>query len=90
MLSGFVFSFVRRHDDEKWEIGWSVFYFCLIIFICDWLLCSELLGEAAEEYITHYFVDESFIANLIMNGRCLSGFSSIESDPFLSNVVLSR
>lgn len=48
MLSVFVFSFVRLHDDEKWEIGCLDFYFCLVIFICDWVLHPELLGEAAE------------------------------------------
>lgn len=90
MLSVFVFSFVRRHDDEKWEIGWLDFYFCLVIFICDWVLHPELLGEAAEEYIARYFVDESFVANLIMKGQHLSGLSSIESNPFLCNFVLSR
>lgn len=85
MLSIFVFSFLRHHDDEKWEIGWWLFYFCLVIFRCDWLLHPELLGEAIEEYISHYFVDESFIVNLIMKGQHLSGLSSIESNPFLFN-----
>jgi len=48
------------------------FYFCLLIFICDQLLHPALLGEAIEEYIACYFVDELFIANLIMKGQHLS------------------
>lgn len=68
MLSvSFAFFFVvvfGHNDAEKvFFLLCCCFNLCLLVFICAWLLLSELLGAAVEEYVLSYFVNETFIGN---------------------------